>query len=218
MLYSGNCQQEFGQCENSNGGIIYLQHGGPDKQHHLFTGECTSVLAHDHVRILMSTFRSIVQTTSLSIAEATKYSSVSQLITLRSSLEPSFITFGRTGELYLVNLNCIYGKLRSGSHSRRDKIWESMSQQERLDYLATTKDKGNKRYAIRKFKASRQVRYTNHEALDSISGLLISLLSTRLVILMENASRVNNIGLEKSTDRCLFVREPCKSHLSHTQI
>ena len=113
------------------------------------------MLGHGPVSILMSIFRSIVQTTSLSIAEATKYSSVSQLTTLRSSLEPSFTTFGRTGELYFVHLNYTYGKLKSGSPSRRDKIWESMSQQERLDYLATTKDKGNKRYATRKFKASR---------------------------------------------------------------
>jgi hypothetical protein len=30
--------------------------------------------------------------------------------------------------------------------SKRDKIWDSMSREEKLNYLATTKDRGNKRY------------------------------------------------------------------------
>ena len=53
MLYSGNYQQELGQCENPNGGIIYLQHGGPDKQHHRFTGGRRLVPCADSVSILI---------------------------------------------------------------------------------------------------------------------------------------------------------------------
>ena len=30
--------------------------------------------------------------------------------------------------------------------SQRDKIWDGMTREEKLNYLATTKDKGNKRY------------------------------------------------------------------------
>jgi hypothetical protein len=30
--------------------------------------------------------------------------------------------------------------------SQRDKIWDAMTREEKLNYLATTKDKGNKRY------------------------------------------------------------------------
>jgi hypothetical protein len=30
--------------------------------------------------------------------------------------------------------------------SKRDKIWDSMTEEERIHYLATTEDKGNKRY------------------------------------------------------------------------
>lgn len=150
MLYSGNHQPEFGQRENSNGRIIYLQHGGPDKQHYLFTGERQFMLSQGPFSILMSTLRSIVPTTSLSTAGATRYSSVSRLGTLCSSLVPNSTTFGRTGELYFV---CLISSASAKaekwlSSSRRDKIWESMSQQERLDYLNTTEDKGNKRYAI----------------------------------------------------------------------
>ncbi|KAL8788407.1 MAG: hypothetical protein Q9195_007286 [Heterodermia aff. obscurata] len=37
--YPGNYQQELGQRENSNGRIIYLQHGGPDKQHYFLTDD-----------------------------------------------------------------------------------------------------------------------------------------------------------------------------------
>jgi hypothetical protein len=33
--------------------------------------------------------------------------------------------------------------------SKRDKIWSSMTAEEREDYLATTKDKGNKRLDFR---------------------------------------------------------------------
>ena len=39
MLHSGNHQQELWQRANPHRRIIDLQHGGPDKQHHLFTGE-----------------------------------------------------------------------------------------------------------------------------------------------------------------------------------
>ncbi len=34
-------------------------------------------------------------------------------------------------------------------NSSRDKIWNAMSEDERLDYLATTKDEGNKRLDFR---------------------------------------------------------------------
>lgn len=33
-------------------------------------------------------------------------------------------------------------------NSKRDRIWDAMSREEKLNYLATTKDKGNKRYAV----------------------------------------------------------------------
>lgn len=33
-------------------------------------------------------------------------------------------------------------------NAKRDKIWKSMTREQRLDYLATTKDKGNKRYVF----------------------------------------------------------------------
>jgi hypothetical protein len=32
--------------------------------------------------------------------------------------------------------------------SQRDKIWDAMTREEKLNYLATTKDKGNKRYVL----------------------------------------------------------------------
>jgi hypothetical protein len=32
--------------------------------------------------------------------------------------------------------------------SQRDRVWDSMTREEKLNYLATTKDKGNKRYVL----------------------------------------------------------------------
>jgi hypothetical protein len=32
--------------------------------------------------------------------------------------------------------------------SQRDRIWDAMTREEKLNYLATTKDKGNKRYVL----------------------------------------------------------------------
>jgi hypothetical protein len=32
--------------------------------------------------------------------------------------------------------------------SKRDRIWDAMSREQKLHYLETTKDKGNKRYVV----------------------------------------------------------------------
>lgn len=49
--------------------------------------------------------------------------------------------FGRTSK----SLERLEGSA-DDDYSQRDKIWESMTEDERIHYLATTKDTGNKRY------------------------------------------------------------------------
>ncbi len=53
--------------------------------------------------------------------------------------------------------------------SQRDKIWDAMTREEKLNYLGTTKDKGNKRYV---FGALVQVMVLIKD-IDLISDLLL---------------------------------------------
>lgn len=62
----------------------------------------------------------------------------------------------RRGNTQLLAINCmnivLYFLVKVyyvGRNKQRDRKWQSMSEDERLEYLATTKDQGNKRLDFR---------------------------------------------------------------------
>ena len=91
--------------------------------------------------------RSIRIKINRSTTPATRFFWASQLIMLSCLLEPSFIIHGRISTfLFEPEFKVLWSA--NMSLSQRDKIWDSMTREEKLNYLATTKDKGNKRYVF----------------------------------------------------------------------
>ena len=67
--------------------------------------------------------------------------------------------------------------------SQRDKIWDAMTREEKLNYLATTKDKGNKRYVL---------------------GALVE-----IMVLMKNIDLISGLLLELSQSACIEEKVGC---------